>query len=128
MILGLYVLRTYRPSIRKCQDLVGEDRWRWIAGSPAGCVLATRPRLFGLLVTLTAPIAILPQQAHAVLQDGWLVNASNRLNSWCELEVRISCAAGQSSSRLVVRRVRSPAPSTSAWNSIGRQQTGQSSM
>ncbi|WP_295429321.1 hypothetical protein [uncultured Thiodictyon sp.] len=39
-------------------------------------------------MTLTAPIAIPAQQAHAVLQDGRLANASNRLNPWCELEVR----------------------------------------
>ena len=59
-----------------------------LAGVAAGCSLDTRSPPIGVSVTLTAPIAIPPEQAHAVLQDGRLANASNRLNSWCELEVR----------------------------------------
>lgn len=59
-----------------------------LAGGTAGCALDTRSPLIGLSVTVTATIAIPPEQAHAVLQDGRLANASNRLNSWCELEVR----------------------------------------
>ena len=57
-----------------------------LAGGTAGCVTRSPP--LGLSVTLTAPIAIPPHQAHAVLQDGRLANASNRLDPWCELEVR----------------------------------------
>lgn len=59
-----------------------------LVGGTAGCALDTRSPLVGLSVSVTVPIAIPPQQAHAVLQDGRLANASNRLNSWCELEVR----------------------------------------
>jgi len=57
------------------------------------CVLdtrATRPRL---AVRVTAPIAIPPGQAHVVLQDGRIANASNRLEPWCELEVRTLAGA-----------------------------------
>ncbi|WP_295442698.1 hypothetical protein [uncultured Thiodictyon sp.] len=71
-----------------------------LAGGTAGCALGARSPLIGLAVSVTAPIAIPPQQAHAVLQDGRLANASNRLNSWCELEVRtLSGAEPQSIAR-----------------------------
>ena len=47
----------------------------------------------GLALGITAPIAIPPGQAHTVFQDGRLANASNRLDPWCELEVRTLAGA-----------------------------------
>jgi hypothetical protein len=76
--------------------------WRWLGGplprsvafalalvaGPIGCALDTRPHPTGLSLTVTAPIPIPPGRAHATFQDGQVVSASNKLEPYCELEVR----------------------------------------
>ncbi|MEA3642299.1 MAG: hypothetical protein VBE63_20495, partial [Lamprobacter sp.] len=42
----------------------------------------------GISVAVMAPIRIPPGRAHTILQQGRLASASNKLNPYCELEVR----------------------------------------
>ncbi|WP_200381185.1 hypothetical protein [Thiococcus pfennigii] len=59
-----------------------------LAALPAGCAFDGPPAATGLSLTVTAPITIPPGSAHVVLQDGRLASAGNRLEPYCELEVR----------------------------------------
>ena len=55
---------------------------------PAGCSFNVQPAFTGLLLAVTKPIVIPVGRAHAILQGGRLASASNKLEPYCELEVR----------------------------------------
>jgi hypothetical protein len=59
-----------------------------------GCAFIGPPRDTGLSLTVTSPIPIPAGRAHAILQHGRLASASNKLDAYCELEVRTVAPAG----------------------------------
>jgi len=61
-----------------------------------GCVFSGLPQDTGLSLTVTSPIRIPAGRAHAILQQGRLASASNKLEAYCELEVRTVAPAGGS--------------------------------
>lgn len=81
------------------RSLLG-DGWRALIGlialAASGCAFQPSGPPTALSLMVTAPIPIPPGQAHAVLQNGRLVGAANRLAPYCEVEVRqVSGAAAQ---------------------------------
>lgn len=54
----------------------------------SGCAFDQGPQDTGLSLRVTTPIRIPPGRAHAIFQQGRLASASNKLNPYCELEVR----------------------------------------
>jgi hypothetical protein len=54
----------------------------------AGCSFNVQPAFTGLSLAVTKPIVIPLGRAHAILQGGQLASASNKLEPYCELEVR----------------------------------------
>lgn len=53
-----------------------------------GCAIADRPRATGAVILLPEPVSIPAGSAHARFQGGRQVAATNRLDPYCELEIR----------------------------------------
>ncbi len=61
-----------------------------------GCAFTAATEDTGLSLTVTKPIRIPAGRAHAILQQGRLRSASNKLDAYCELEVRTLAPEGGS--------------------------------